>query len=319
MLPLEQQAGASRIGHVPPRVQSAPVLLPSEDTGIESIFSNLTYKDFLREAAITEEPVELSPPTVTPPPRITTPPIGTSKFRADGAVHSSAAMGSVGGMLYASLPPRPHTTYPQTMPVRPWSGAGQVGGPTVVAPVTGAAAAGGSRCCCAGSDGVPSASSMMVATPDGNAAASAEVTRQLQSKLQEAQQLYEQQQRLMQLHATGGPVAARSVTNVPMALLDELAQMSLDAQDHVSRQETPTPLYDDMPIRRGTPPLPAARYVGPASPPTAVATLQPAGEEATLCRRVTHSRLPRRAEQDLPAMLSVPTSMFARPRPGPGR
>ena len=167
-------------------------------------------------------------------------------------------MGSVGGMLYASLPPRPHTTYPQTMPVRPWSGAGQVGGPTVVAPVTGAAAAGGSRCCCAGSDGVPSASSMMVATPDGNAAASAEVTRQLQSKLQEAQQLYEQQQRLMQLHATGGPVAARSVTNVPMALLDELAQMSLDAQDHVSRQETPTPLYDDMPIRRGTPPLPAA-------------------------------------------------------------
>ena len=38
---------------MPPRVQSAPSLLPSDD--IESIFSNLTYRDFLHQEPIAEE------------------------------------------------------------------------------------------------------------------------------------------------------------------------------------------------------------------------------------------------------------------------
>ena len=38
----------------PPRVQSAPSLLPSGDD-IESIFSNLSYRDFLHEPTIAEE------------------------------------------------------------------------------------------------------------------------------------------------------------------------------------------------------------------------------------------------------------------------
>ena len=46
---------SERPGGMPPRVQSAPSLLPSED-GIESIFSNLSYRDFLHhEPAIAEE------------------------------------------------------------------------------------------------------------------------------------------------------------------------------------------------------------------------------------------------------------------------
>ena len=42
-------------GRLPPRVQSAPALLATPDDCIESIFSNLSYRDFLHQEPIVEE------------------------------------------------------------------------------------------------------------------------------------------------------------------------------------------------------------------------------------------------------------------------
>ena len=266
---------------MPPRVQSAPSLLPSDDD-IGNIFSNMSYQTFLHHEPIAEES-DASPPTADAIARQATPPIGNPNYGAAAAVH---------GQMHAGLPLPPDA---QTgLPQRPrtataWSGQG---------------------------GDMP--------TPD--------VSRQLQLKLLEAQQLQEQAQQQQQAAAAAAAAAqqqqqqqqhlvssGRTVTQVPLDMLDQIAQMSLYAEQQdisdssaaaglsIHREATPPPplpqngshqsLVAPMPQHAMAVP-PVARTPPPGLPAQAQAQLANAAAAAQHAALVGPPRAPSAAIAD---------------------
>lgn len=205
---------------MPPRVQSAPTLLPSDD--IESIFSNLSYRDFLHhEPAIAEEGEQppdssgaaaeagrLAPAQQPTPP--TGPPGGFSQPQHIQQLAVNLSSSAVlPGPAGTNLPQRPHTSVT-------WGGAGS------------------------------------------NDVATSAVSRQLELKLLEAQQVYEHAQQLQ--HEMTGPVSGRTVASVPVDLLDHIAQVRSAARRHGTWRPPPPrpPLCSPCPLCALCSPLPCS-------------------------------------------------------------